>query len=157
EVGRDKLNCTASHVITAEDLALGYVTSQAVARAYVATSNIWQSTPVDLTHKVTTVVYIENFVPSPTPTATTLASATPTSTTAPAARETATPTAAPPVSLEGTVDSDLLSCRYGPGAAYLYQYGLSKDNEVQVIGKAETAGGQWLYIKASGYERPCWV
>jgi hypothetical protein len=26
-----------------------------------------------------------------------------------------------------------------------------------VIGKAETAGGPWLYIQAKGYDRPCWV
>jgi hypothetical protein len=68
-----------------------------------------------------------------------------------------TETPVPSVSLEGIVDSDLLSCRYGPGAVYLYQYGLSKGLEVEVIGKAETAGGLWLYIKAKGYDRPCWV
>lgn len=156
EVGRDKLNCTASHIITAEDLALGYVTSHAVARAYVATSNIWQSTPVDLTDKVTTLVYVVNFVPSPVPTATTPVSATTTSTTVPTSTATSTPL--PPASLEGTVDSDLLSCRYGPGAQYLYQYGLSKDEKVEVIGQAEIAGsGQWLYVQAAGRERPCWV
>jgi hypothetical protein len=152
KVRKDEMSCTATHAVTAADLALGYVTSQAVARVYVATSNLWPSTPVELTEEATTVVYIENFVPSPTPT---LASATSTSTTAPISTTTATPV--PPVGLEGTVDSDLLSCRYGPGASYLYLYGLSKDNEVEVIGKAETTDGLWLYIQAGGYDRPCWV
>jgi hypothetical protein len=155
QVGKNGLNCTATHTITAEDLALGYVTSHAVAQVYVGTSNIINFTPVDLTEKVTTVVYVENFVPSPTPTATLKVSATPTLTTVPTSTATGTP--APPASLEGTVDSDLLSCRYGPGAQYLYQYGLSKGNEVEVIGKAENAGGSWLYIHATGYQRPCWV
>lgn len=158
KVDKDQMNCTAAHTITAADLALGYVTSHAVAEVKVATSNLWRSTPAELTEKVTTVVYVLNFVPSPTPTVTPLISATPTSTTAPASTTaTVTPTTAPTVNLEGKVDSDLLSCRYGPGAGYLYQYGLSKDNEVQVLGKAETAGGLWLYVHASGYDRPCWV
>jgi hypothetical protein len=155
KVSKDEMNCTAAHTITAEDLALGYVTSHAVAEVKVATSNLWRSTPAELTEKATTVVYVENFVPSPTPTTTPLVAAT--STTAATSTATATPTTAPPASLEGIVDSDLLSCRYGPGAQYLYQYGLSKGNEVQVIGKAENAGGLWLYIHAEGYQRPCWV
>jgi hypothetical protein len=155
KVRKDQMNCIATHTVTAADLALGYVTSHAAAQVYVATSNLWQSTPVELTEEATTVVYIENFVPSPTPTVTPPLSATPAATATSTA--TITPTSPPSVSLEGAVESDLLSCRYGPGAQYLYQYGLSKDNEVQVLGKAETAGGLWLYIQAGGYDRPCWV
>jgi hypothetical protein len=68
---------------------------------------------------------------------------------------TVTPT--PPASLGGAVDSDLLSCRYGPGASYLYQYGLSMGEELEIIGKAETTGGLWLYVKNNDRERPCWV
>ncbi len=69
----------------------------------------------------------------------------------------ATVTVTPPASLGGAVDSDLLSCRYGPGASYLYQYGLSKGEQIEVIGKAETTGGLWLYVKSKDRQRPCWV
>jgi hypothetical protein len=93
------------------------------------------------------------------------AAATVTFTTAPSATSipeaTFTPaptgTSTPPASLGGAVDSDLLSCRYGPGASYLYQYGLSRGEQVEVIGKAETTGGLWLYVKNNDRERPCWV
>lgn len=92
-------------------------------------------------------------------TSTFTSTATPAETSTPEATftPTLTPTPVPPSSLEGEVDEALLSCRYGPGAVYLYQYGLSKGNKVEVLGKAETTGGLWLYIKANGYDRPCWV
>jgi hypothetical protein len=60
---------------------------------------------------------------------------TPASTATPTLTTTPTPVA----SLEGEIQADLLSCRYGPGASYLYQYGFSKGATVEVLGKAETA------------------
>ena len=74
--------CTATHVITAEDFALGYVTSHATARAYVVSTfgPLPESRPVDLTATADTVVYLENFTPSPTPTLTPLVTATPVAT-----------------------------------------------------------------------------
>jgi hypothetical protein len=91
--------------------------------------------------------------PTFTLTATVVITSTPEATFTPAFTE----TPVPPASMEGEVDAALLSCRYGPGASYLYLYGLSKNLQVEVIGKAETADGLWLYIKASEYDRPCWV
>jgi hypothetical protein len=73
------------------------------------------------------------------------------------ATTTITPTSTPLASLEGEIQADLLSCRYGPGASYLYQYGFSKGASVEVLGKAETADGLWIYIKHPDYEKPCWV
>jgi hypothetical protein len=77
KVSKDEMSCTAPHTITADDYALGYVTSNATAKVYVGTSNIIDFTPVNLTEKATTVVYVENFVPSPTPTITPTFTATP--------------------------------------------------------------------------------
>jgi hypothetical protein len=68
-----------------------------------------------------------------------------------------TVTLTPPASLGGAVDSDLLSCRYGPGAVYLYQYGLARGEKLEVLGKSESTGGLWLYVKSNNRERPCWV
>jgi hypothetical protein len=93
------------------------------------------------------------------------AAATPTFTATPTATTTLTPTATPTLtatptqiaSLEGEVLADKLSCRYGPGAAYLYAWGLSKGAKVEVIGKAETTGGLWVYVRHQDNDRPCWV
>jgi hypothetical protein len=68
-----------------------------------------------------------------------------------------TVTLTPPASLGGAVDSDLLSCRYGPGAVYLYQYGLARGEKLEILGKSESTGGLWLYVKSINRERPCWV
>jgi hypothetical protein len=72
------------------------------------------------------------------------------------ATETSTSTPAPATLLNGVVNADQLSCRYGPGASYLYAYGLINANKVQVLGKAETTAGTWIYVDYGG-ERPCWV
>ena len=64
-----------------------------------------------------------------------------------------TPTAIPVVeSLAATVTADLLSCRYGPGAEYLYLYGLKKGANIQLIGR--TDGNNWVMVKG---KKLCWV
>lgn len=66
---------------------------------------------------------------------------------------TSTPTAIPVVeSLDATVTADLLSCRYGPGAEYLYLYGLKKGANIQLIGR--TDGNNWVMVKGKNL---CWV
>ncbi|HCR70411.1 MAG TPA: hypothetical protein DIW23_03115 [Anaerolineae bacterium] len=70
KVSSREMSCTSTHTITTEDFALGYVTSNATVQVHVGTHNLISFRPVDLTEKATTVVYIENFVPSPTPTIT---------------------------------------------------------------------------------------
>ena len=54
----------------------------------------------------------------------------------------------------GVVQADHLSCRYGPGASYLYNYGLIKGNEVQVLGRNDAS--TWVYIQF-GDAIKCWV
>jgi hypothetical protein len=47
------------------------------------------------------------------------------------------------------------NCRYGPGAAYLYKYGLYPGNNLEVIGRNEP--GTWVIVQAIGGNNPCWV
>lgn len=47
------------------------------------------------------------------------------------------------------------NCRYGPGEAYLYKYGLYPGNNLEIIGRNDT--GTWIVIQAIGGTNPCWV
>lgn len=55
-------------------------------------------------------------------------------------------------SLKAKVTADLLSCRYGPGAEYLYLYGLRKDANIKLIGRAD--GNNWVYVDGKS---KCWL
>ena len=55
-------------------------------------------------------------------------------------------------SLDATVTADLLSCRYGPGAEYLYLYGLRKGANIKLIGR--TDGNNWVMVKGKNL---CWL
>lgn len=47
------------------------------------------------------------------------------------------------------------NCRYGPGAPYLYKYGLVVGSNMDVIGRLDDAS--WLELQAIGGNNPCWV
>jgi hypothetical protein len=47
------------------------------------------------------------------------------------------------------------NCRYGPGAPYLYKYGLVAGSNLEVIGRNEL--GTWILVRAIGGDNPCWV
>ena len=47
------------------------------------------------------------------------------------------------------------NCRYGPGVAYLYKYGLVIGSNLEVIGRNEL--GDWIEVRAIGGNNPCWV
>lgn len=47
------------------------------------------------------------------------------------------------------------NCRYGPGAPYLYKYGLYPESNIEVFGR--TDNGSWVLIRAIGGTNPCWV
>lgn len=76
-----------------------------------------------------------------TPTATQTISITQTSTSLPTVE-----------SLKATVTSDLLSCRYGPGAEYLYLYALRKTANIELIGR--TDANHWVWVSG---KNKCWV
>ena len=55
-------------------------------------------------------------------------------------------------SLKATVKADLLSCRYGPGAEYLYLYALRTTANIKLIGR--TDANNWLWVDG---KNKCWV
>lgn len=83
KVSDREMSCTSTHTITEQDLALGYVTSKAEIEVHVYSRNIISFRAVNLQQRATTTIYMENFVPSPTPittTATPVATSTPSET-----------------------------------------------------------------------------
>jgi len=57
--------------------------------------------------------------------------------------------------LRGEVLVEHANCRYGPGAPYLYKYGLVGGSNLEIIGRLDDAS--WLQIQAIGGDNPCWV
>jgi len=57
--------------------------------------------------------------------------------------------------LRGVVIPEKVSCRYGPGAMYLYLYGMVKGATQDVIGRTDT--GKWVLTKSRGDNKSCWV
>lgn len=78
---------------------------------------------------------------------------TPTLTTTP----TGTPTVTP-LPTYTTLRGEVLvraNCRYGPGAPYLYKYGLVPGSNLEIIGRNDL--GTWILVQAIGGDNPCWV
>ena len=55
-------------------------------------------------------------------------------------------------SLKAKVTAELLSCRYGPGAEYLYLYALRADANIKLIGR--TDANDWVWVDGTN---KCWV
>jgi len=97
--------------------------------------------------------------PSPLPTE----SPAPPASLTPTLPETATPTltgtpTATPIPTYTILRGEVLvraNCRYGPGAPYLYKYGLVPGSNLEVIGRNDL--GTWILIQAIGGNNPCWV
>jgi hypothetical protein len=47
------------------------------------------------------------------------------------------------------------NCRYGPAAAYLYEWGLYPKDRVTILARNET--GTWLFVQPWNYLDQCWV
>ncbi len=60
----------------------------------------------------------------------------------------------PVTKLKATVTAGLLSCRYGPGAEYLYLYALRQGANITLVGR--TDGDNWHWAWVDGRNR-CWV
>jgi hypothetical protein len=54
--------------------------------------------------------------------------------------------------LKAKVTADLLSCRYGPGSEYLYLYGLNKNANIRLSGRAYASN--WVMVDG---KNKCWV
>ena len=77
----------------------------------------------------------------------------PTSTATPAPTETETSTPLPVVeSIKAKVTAGLLSCRYGPGAEYLYLYALNEGANIEIVGR--TDANNWVWVDG---KNKCWV
>ncbi len=85
---------------------------------------------------------------TPQPTATETPTATPTET----ETATITPTYAP---LRGKTNVEKVTCRYGPGAMYLYFVGLNKGTPRDILGRNDDAS--WLLTQARGDNKSCWI
>ncbi len=71
-----------------------------------------------------------------------------------AAAATETPSPLPTVeSLNAAVNTNLLSCRYGPGPEYLYLDGFREGLKITLVG--QTGGNSWVWVK--GDKNNCWV
>jgi hypothetical protein len=93
--------------------------------------------------------------PTHTPRSTSTPSQTPTMAPSSTPTETPLPTLTPTYAiLRGTV-LEQANCRYGPGAAYLYKYGVYPGYYMDIIGRNET--GSWVVVQAIGGTNPCWV
>jgi len=91
--------------------------------------------------------------PSPTATVTSTHTPSPTTTQTPTMPPTTTPLPTYVV-LRGEV-LERANCRYGPGAPYLYKYGLVPGSNLEIIGRNDR--GTWVLVQAIGGDNPCWV
>ena len=95
----------------------------------------------------TKLVLTETITPNPTSTF------TPTLTETPAPTATPSNTPIPTVeSLKAQVTAGKLSCRYGPGAEYLYLYALNQGANIKLIGR--TDANDWVWVDGTS---KCWV
>ena len=97
---------------------------------------------------------------TPTPTSTNTTAPSPTASSIPTSTPTFTPTATPTAvptytKLRGEVIIDQAVCHYGPGAPYLYKYGVYKGSNLEIIARDEI--GVYVEIQAIGGNNPCWV
>ena len=110
--------------------------------------------PTNTTLPVTALQTIE---PSQTPDPTVTSTSTNTSTTPPTLTPsmTSSPSITPTYAILRGKVLEQANCRYGPGAAYLYKYGLYPGFNIEIIGRNEL--GTWIVIQAIGGSNPCWV
>ena len=100
--------------------------------------------------------------PTPSATATATASLTPSPTEKPtdtqiptlAGTPTITPTPSPTLPVKARV-LEQANCRYGPGVAYLYEWGLYPGNRATVLGRNQDA--TWFYLDPWNYLDYCWA
>jgi len=92
-------------------------------------------------------------VPSLTPTH--IPTVIPTNTPSQVPTQTSQPSSTPTYAILRATVLEQANCRYGPGAPYLYKYGLFEGFNIEVIGRNEL--GTWVVIQAIGGTNPCWV
>lgn len=103
----------------------------------------------------TSIPPTETFTSIPTLTET----PTPLPTDTPAPTETPTQTPIPTVeSLKAKVTADKLSCRYGPGAEYLYLFAFNGTANIKLVGRTDANNWVWVANKdENNTDNNCWV
>jgi len=130
---------TFKHAILSISILLTMVSCSAGNEPASSPAPVESPTSVPLTHTLTAPPPTFTFTPLPTNT--------------PAPTETPTQTPIPTVeSLSATVTADKLSCRYGPGAEYLYLYALNGTAKIKLIGR--TDANNWVWVDG---DNKCWV
>jgi len=128
-------------------------TGQAPASA--STKSVDTLTSLPVADVPTSLPITETFTPIPTLTASAipLETSTPLPTDTSIPTETLTSTPLPTVdSLKAQVTAEKLSCRYGPGAEYLYLYALNQTANIKLIGR--TDANNWVWVDGTN---KCWV
>jgi len=92
---------------------------------------------------------------TPTPTQTSTVSLTPTDTPTPTITPTPTVTPTPTYSLPTITVKEQANCRYGPGKAYLYAWGMYAGDTGVVWGR--NGAGTWLWIQPEKITYQCWI
>lgn len=114
-------------------------------------------TPSQAITNTDTPIALQTTAPIATLTATMTTSPNPTDT------ETATPseTLSATMTLTSTVSNpegtvlEQANCRYGPGSAYLFEWGLYPGDQVKILNR--NWDGSWLDVKPETYKSECWV
>jgi hypothetical protein len=92
---------------------------------------------------------------TPTLTKTSTVTRTPTQSSTPTETLTPTITPSPTYSLPTLVVKMQSNCRYGPGTAYLYAWGMYAGDTATVWGR--NASGTWLWIQPDNISYQCWI
>lgn len=119
--------------------------------------------PATATITVTPAPPSETATATITPTETATATIRPSETLTEVVSPTVTPSASATLAAVATVDSlrarvtvdGFLSCRYGPGPAYLYLDALRTGTNLILIGRTNGDSWNWVYVKGS--KNNCWV
>jgi len=122
------------------------------------TINVEEETTQTITESVKNISSTNIIVPTRTLTPTLVPTSIMTLTPNPTSTElvvtplfTETPIVARP---EGTV-LEQASCRYGPGSAYLFEWGLYPGDFVRILNN--NYDGTWVFVKPRSYNNECWV
>ncbi|HET7010455.1 MAG TPA: hypothetical protein VFI11_06740 [Anaerolineales bacterium] len=111
-------------------------------------------TPTSTSSSTSTPLPSATTAPTDTPTPTPSSTPTPEYTATASLTPSRTPTATATPEVRGRV-MEQANCRYGPGAAYLYEWGLYPGNRVTVL--ARNQDGSWVYVDPWNYVGECWV
>ncbi len=115
-----------------------------------------ETSPATSIHTITpTLTYTFTSTASSTPTRTPTVTRTPTQTPTPTQSLTPTITPTPTFTFPTITVKMQANCRFGPGTAYLYAWGMYTGDTGTVWGRNDS--GTWLWIQPDNIEYQCWI